>query len=124
MEVIPHITPTGLKETLKYLEHEGTPSNVTTALARLDTMIAEHMKYDAVNYLLGDLIDSRPESFIASVDPNKIGISESQLRVLRQRIPKIKKFIRELQAKYLESSEIPDLEAGTKDLEGLRKLLG
>ena len=52
MEAIPRISQVGLKETIQYLERDGAPKDITSALAKIDAMIESHMKYDAMNYLL------------------------------------------------------------------------
>lgn len=72
LNAIPKITPIGIKEVLKYLEQNGNPNTLSEALSKIDDMIAQHMKYDAINYLLGDIVDTRTESFIATIDPSKI----------------------------------------------------
>lgn len=123
LNAIPKITPIGIKEVLKYLEQNGNPNTLSEALSKIDDMIAQHMKYDAINYLLGDIVDTRTESFIATIDPSKIWISDTQLQALRQRIPKIKKYLQELQTKHHETEALPNLDSSTKDLEGIKTLL-
>ena len=86
-------------------------------------MINDHMKYDAMNYLLGEIIDSRPESFTATIHPEKIGISESQLKVLQLQIPILQEYLKNLYKAFPENSPLPDFNAEIQDLNGIKKIL-
>ncbi len=82
-EMIPLIQRTGLAEVILYLEKEGIPKDLEMALKKLDSMISMHLKYDAMNYLLGMQLDGREESFISRIDPAKIDMSSEQFSILR-----------------------------------------
>jgi len=123
MEAIPQLSQEGLKEVLWYLERDGLPKDIQTALSKIDTMINHHMKYDAMNYLLGEILDSRPESFIATINHEKIGISESQLKVLQLQIPTLQEHLKNLYKEFSENSSSPDLSVAVQDLEGIKKML-
>lgn len=124
MEAIPHLSKEGIKEVLKYLERDGVPKDIASAFAKIDAMIDRHMKYDAMNYLLGDMLDTRPESFTATVNPEKTGIGEAQLRVIQRQIPKLQKLVRQLREAYPDDLELPNLKAEMRDLDGIKKVLG
>lgn len=123
MEAIPRLSREGVKEVLKYLEQDGVPKDLQTALARINAMIDSHMKYDAMNYLLGEIIDDRPESFTATINPEKIGISKTQLKALQQQIPELQKRIQKLHTEHPGGSELPNLKAEMQDLEGIKQVL-
>lgn len=123
MEAIPQLSQEGLREVLLYLEREGLPNNLQTALSKIDTMINDHMKYDAMNYLLGEIIDSRPDSFTATINPEKIGISKSQLKVLQLQIPILQEYLKNLYKEFPENSPLPDFNAEIQDLNGIKKIL-
>ncbi|MDD2745076.1 MAG: hypothetical protein PHU93_00925, partial [Candidatus Gracilibacteria bacterium] len=116
MDMIPHINNQGIAPVLQYLEQDRIPGNREIAVQRLDTMFQQHMKYDAMNYLLGQNIDTRPESYTATIDPKKIGLSQKQLSTVQRQIAQYKKT-------YPEVAEIPDLEKQMETLEGLTTLL-
>lgn len=123
MEAIPRLSREGVREVLKYLEQDGVPKDLQSALAKIDAMINSHMKYDAMNYLLGEIIDTRPESFTATIHPEKIGIGGAQLNALQRQMPKLQKRIQKLHAELPSGSELPDLKAEMRDLEGIKKVL-
>jgi hypothetical protein len=120
MEAIPRLSKEGITEVLKYL---GAPKDLVSALVKIDAMIGGHMKYDAMNYLLGDIVDSRPDSFAATVNPEKTGIGEAQLKAVQRQIPKLQKLVRHLREAYPDNSQFPDFKAETLDLDGIKKLL-
>ncbi len=76
-----------------------------------------------MNYLLGEILDSRPESFIATINHEKIGISESQLKVLQLQIPTLQEHLKNLYKEFSENSSSPDLSVAVQDLEGIKKML-